>query len=159
MDEHRISRALGLSYFYLRFRPRTEHEMRAYLQKKRASAHFTDEEIDAVIEKLTSDRLIDDSAFVSWFVEVKYNSRQQAEPILRRRLQVAGVPRELIDRYFQHKDRNEHEIGKSALEKRWGRWVNLPALERRRKASDFLLRRGFSYSIVQKTIAELEGRE
>ena len=154
-DEDKLYlKALNLSYFYLNFRPRTYKEIEEYLQKKAAKFKFDEKTISKAIKSLQQDNLINDQKFIEWFVEIKTTRRPISKFLIKQKLLKHGVEKQLIDEYLEKNTVDELKLAKIALEKRWLRFKNLPKKEKFQKTASFLGRRGFSYDIIKKTIAE-----
>ena len=85
--------------------------------------------------------------------------RQKSRYVLTQELLRHGIPRELADTYFSVHGINEEELAEEALKKRWPKFDLLAPKDQFSKASMFLARRGFSFEIIKKTIAEIRGRE
>lgn len=151
-----FNEVLNLAYFYLKFRPRTEKEMMNYLYKKGVKQKVPDELIQSVIEQLKEEGLIDDKKFMEQFVEERSSQKPKGIYVLRSELLRHGIPKDLIDEYFEGTKINEEELAYQALVKRWDRLHRLPKDKRFKKALDFLLRRGFSFYIAKNAIKKLE---
>lgn len=158
-DREKLLKALNLSYFYLKIRLRTEHEMRVYLTKKSKKYSFSAEIIEEAIADLKNQGLINDEEFVRWFVERKYASQKKAAFVLKRELARFGVPKNTIDAYFDENTIDEEGGAGRAISSKWRVWATLDRRTRFEKAASYLSRRGFNYDIIKKTIAEMEGRE
>lgn len=157
MDEkEQLNKALNLSYFLLKFRPRTKKEIEVYLKKKSQKHSFTPDDIQSAIQTLDEQGLIDDKEFIDWFVKSRINQKQKSEWVLKRELAQHGVQKELIGDYFQQKPIDEEAMVFKALSQRWSRWQSLSILTRFKKAADFLLRRGFKFELIKKAIAKFE---
>ncbi len=160
MDNNELfQKALNYAYFYLKFRNRTEKEISRYLEKKAKRFYWTETTISAVIKTLKEQDLIDDKKFIQWFVNQRNLFKPKSVFILKNELFKLGVAKELIDEYFSDHPQNETELAYKTLLPRWQRFFNLSSRERFKKASQFLLRRGFSFEIVKRTIAKIEGKE
>lgn len=154
-DEDRLFlKALNLSYFYLNFRPRTRKEIKEYLQKKAAKFKFDDETISKAIGSLQQDNFINDRKFIEWFVEIKTTRRPLSKFLIKQKLLKHGVEKQLIDEYLEKNVVDEFKLAKTALEKRWEKFKNLPRDERFKKTASYLGRRGFSYSIIKTLLKE-----
>lgn len=151
-----LAKAQWLSYFYLQFRPRTEHEMREYLIKKKSKHKLTDEVIDMQITSLKEEGLVNDKLFISWLVDVRSRTKQRSAMLLKRELMKHGVDKDLITGFFEDKPLDELPLALQALKVRWRRFENLDKRKRFEKAARFLQGRGFSYGIIKNAIAEME---
>lgn len=68
-----------------------------------------------------------------------------------------GIDREIIEEVvrLQVTGYSEEDLARQALEKKMKAWRNLPAQEFKKKATEFLLRRGFDYSIVKDAVENI----
>lgn len=148
-------KALNFAYFYLKFRFRTKKEVINYLHKKSKKYHFSGEVIDQVIKTLEEQELINDKKFIEWFIEQRSKSKQKGEFVLRGELIRFGIEKNLIDEYFENNRLDEEKLADEALKSRWERFKNLDKKMRFQKAAQFLLRRGFDFDIIKKTINKL----
>ncbi len=151
-----LAKAQWLSYFYLQFRPRTEHEMREYLAKKKPKHKLTEVVIDTMIQSLKDENLINDMLFISWLVDRRSRTKQRSMMLLKRELIKHGVDRDLIQTFFEEKPLDELPLALQALKVRWRRFTALDKRKRFEKAARFLQSRGFSYGIIKNAIAEME---
>lgn len=154
MDDDLIP-LLNKAYFFLKFRPRSEQEVREYLYKKVKTTHWSHEAADKIIEKLKEQELIDDEKFIDWFVRARSTLKPKGEKMLRKELLQKGISKELIDNFFSTNIVDEEKLALEILEKRWSRYNNIPSQKRFEKAVRFLMSRGFSYDICKKTIDKL----
>lgn len=146
-------------YFYLKFRPRTEKEIRDYLYKKIINTHFSRPQVEEIIEKLKEQGLIDDKKFVELYIKDRLLLKPRGEKLLKKELRAKGIRDDFIDDYFQNNSIDEEKIAKELLKKRWPRFQNLDVKKIKEKAFRFLLSRGFSYEVAKKTIEELLKKE
>ncbi len=148
-----------LAYFYLKFRLRSKKEMQDYLYKKSKTRYFSREMVDRVVLELEKKGLIDDREFVTLFIESRNKNRPKSEYILRRELARFGIDKTIIDAYFATNLVNEETLAEVALEKKWRRFAALAEPLRFQKATSFLSRRGFSFDIIKKTVANMTKKE
>ncbi len=155
-----FSRALNLSYFYLKFRLRTEKELRDYLKKKSEKFSYLNADIiDKVLMNLKEEKLIDDLAFTEWFVLQRVRSKPKGEFALKQELLRFGINKDLLDDYFLQNPLNAQQDAIKALDRRWSLYSRLEKKKRFEKAANFLLRRGFPFDVAKKTIAHKEEKE
>jgi len=150
---------LNYAHFFLRFRPRTEKEMRDYLNKKILSRYWSRDDVDRAIAVLKEQNLINDKEFVCWFVDQRKSGNPKGKFVLRGELLRYGLDKQLIDNYLSENPLDEEALANQALISRWPRFNNLSKEKRWQKASQFLLRRGFGFYIIRKTIEKLEGMD
>jgi len=150
---------LNKAYFYLKFRPRTEKEVREYLYKKIKTTHWSRDDADKIIDELKSQGLIDDKKFVELFVKDRINLKPKGKKLLTYELKKKGIDDNLIENYFFNNVLDEENLALKILKKRWSRFENLDSKKRFEKSARFLLSRGFNYGLVRKTIEICENKE
>lgn len=159
-DQHpNLQQALNHAYFYLKFRPRSKKEVTNYLSKKSEKYGWSKEVIEKAVQKLEKGRLINDSEFVSWFIESRTKSKPKSEFAMRSELFKFGIDKDLIDLYFTDNIPDEENLALRALGKKWTAFKDLPRQSRFQKATAYLGRRGFSFDIIKTALAKLEKRE
>ena len=154
MDNDLLS-LLNKSYFYLKFRPRSEKEVREYLYKKVKTTYWSHEAADKIIKKLKEQELIDDKKFIDWFVRNRTTLKPKGEKMLRSELLQKGISKELLDNFFSKNIVDEESLALQILEKRWPRYKNISPQKRFEKVIRFLMSRGFNYDVCKKTIEKL----
>jgi regulatory protein len=142
--EDAISRAKQLSFRYLSYRPRSTAEVSGYLKRK----GFDSNVVDDVIDQLRDREYLDDIAFAQYWIEQRQTHRPRGAFALRYELLQKGIPAEIVEAMVV--DVNEKDAALRAVERRTGRWKNLPKDQYWRKISGFLQRRGFSYVTISE---------
>jgi regulatory protein len=156
-EKDQIVQAMNRAYFFLKFRPRTEKEVRDYLQKKSEKFYqWSPSTIDSAIEKLKDNHYIDDSKFVEWFVNQRTTGKPKSAFALSHELQKYGIDKDTFTAFFDENPVDEENLALSALKKRWPRYQYLNKKERFQKAVTFLSSRGFKFDIIRKSIEQLE---
>lgn len=158
-DREEFLKALNYAYFYLKFRPRSKKELTDYLLKKAKRWKWPDELVQKAIAELEELGLIDDKKFIEWFVEQRSAVKPKGTFILKRKLAQFGVPKEVVDEYFDENVQDEIAMARKAISYRWNQWRGLDKRERFKKAAAFLSRRGFRYDTIKKVVADLEEKE
>ena len=142
MDEEQkkinVSRLLAFSYHYLSYRARTKTEMEQFLQKKAEQYGFTADSIESALSILETKGHINDKSYIESYIFFRSLNKQKGEYALVTELIQKGIPRKLIDEYFENNPIDENSLAGLALRKIWYRISGLPTLERTKKASDFL---------------------
>lgn len=137
---------------YLSYRPRSTAEVRRTLE----GAEFAPEAIEAALVRLAGQGYLDDAAFATYWVENRQRFRPKGEQALRQELRRAGVDKEIIDESLDGLDSSEAAY--AAAQPRANRLTVLAAEDPaafKRKLSEFLLRRGFTYDVVRDVVARL----
>lgn len=158
MDDDLIP-LLNISFFYLKFRPRTIKETREHLYKKVKTTHWSHEAVDKVIDHLIELKFLDDKLFIDYLVNSRTKTKVKGIYAIKQELNKFGVDRELIDEYFSNTEINEDELAEKILISRWDRLKTLPKQKRFEKALSLLQRRGFNFETSKKAIEELINKE
>lgn len=164
--EAAIGQLLQSIYRFFSIRARSEKEIRDYLRqisfkrKVKSEKEISDLAIDQVIDRLKKKDLINDEAFALTWTESRRRSKKLGPRALRVELMKKGIERSIIDSVLNDdvlRVDNE-KLALEALEKKLRIWKKLPTIEFRRKATSYLLRRGFDYglarSVVEKSLKE-----
>lgn len=154
-----LQKALNWAYFYLKFRSRTRKELVIYLTKKAEKYSLPQEIIEAALKELEEQHLINDAEFIQRYIDSKIHAKPKGERALRNELQRLGVEKELLDAHFDKNPSNDDKLALKALQSRWPRYALLDKQKRFEKTAGFLSRRGFSFDVIKKTIAEMEEKE
>jgi regulatory protein len=145
-DEVAFQSALRL----LNIRPRSEQEIQRSLVKK----GYSEEVIQATLERLRSGGLVDDAAFARVWVENQNLFRPRGRRALAIELRHKGIADEHI-RSALDEELDEGELAFQAAQKYARRLAGLGKIEFRNKLGQFLARRGFSYDTISPTVARI----
>ncbi len=145
-DRHRAYlaavRLLGL-------RPRSREEIERALRTKR----YEEPVIEAAVERLTVEGLIDDAEFARFWSENRTTFRPRGTRALRYELRLKGVANEDMEAALDAVD--EDEAAWAAVERKAESWRNLPEDEFKQKVLNFLARRGFNYGTANGVLKRL----
>lgn len=137
-------------------RQRSEKEVRDYLRVKKISSLAA----NSLIEKLKKKGMINDFEFAKNWTESRRRSKQKGIRAIKAELYQKGIDKEIIAEVLSQSDSvSEEELAKKAIEKKMRSWKNLPIQELKKKAFDFLMRRGFEFEISRKTIEMIFKKE
>lgn len=151
-----LSRATSLAYRYLATRARSRAELLAYLRKKE-----TPEEVaTAVIERFAADGYIDDRKFAHDYARYLTGTKGLSRYALGVELRRKGISDDdagpALDELFSGDGVDEYEVALMAARKKAGPLSGLPDREKaRRRLTDFLRRRGFSFDIIRRVLREV----
>lgn len=142
-----MEKVLQKVYRLLSWRDRSEKEIRDYLKRKT-------ENLEQILNQLKEQGYINDERFAREWVESRRRSKQKGAKAIKLELLQKGIDKEIIEKVVssQLSDVSEEQIAEKALEKKIKIWQNLEALEFRKKATDFLMRKGFEYEIVKAIV-------
>ncbi|MCF8025568.1 MAG: RecX family transcriptional regulator [Desulfobacteraceae bacterium] len=146
--EHALSRAMH----YLKFRPRSREEVRAFLEKK----GFAGTIIADTLKKLENFKYLDDAEFARAWIESRCRHRPRGEFALRHELYQKGVKEVIIDRMLA--DFQEAEPAWRAVAPKLAQWKKFQPFDLKKKIFDHLRRRGFSFetceAVYQKVLTD-----
>lgn len=147
--------AMQTALDYLGYRARTEREVR----RKLAGRDFGEAVIERTVARLVELDYLDDAAYARSYIEARFRNRGYGPQRLRTDLMRRGVARTLIDAALEAlvEDDDVLEAARTHAARRWPRLAaETDPRKRRRKLSDFLLRRGFSFDTIRRVVDELE---
>jgi regulatory protein len=131
---------------FLSYRPRSEAEVRRYLQGKAVAPTIEEE----VIERLTRAKLLDDLAFARYWVENRESFNPRGLPMLRYELRQKGLSEDTIAQALT--DLDEEESAYRVALRRGRRLAHLDQVSFRKKLGAYLLRRGFPHEVVNLAV-------
>ncbi len=141
-----INRGLGTAYRIIKYRPRSEKEIRNRLQKH----GFGDTQIDQVIEKLKEQHLLDDQKFAEFWTDQRTAFSPRSRWLVSRELGQKGIDKEIIEQAVGDIDEDSaaYDLAYKKAVK-----TNIDDYEIfRRRIGAFLQRRGFSYAVINRTV-------
>ena len=141
----------------LELRPRSERELKQKLRLK----GFTEKIIFEVTSDLKKVDLINDEKFAETWASIRLANKPMGKFLLKQELFRKGIKKELIEDVIKKsfEDEKEIDLATKLLEKRKKLFQNLEDKKVQKKLSNFLLRRGFSYDIVNKVMRLKESEE
>ena len=155
-DAPPVGDAYDAAVRYLGSRPRSVSEIKRHLRTKR----FDEVAQDTAIERLRSQKYIDDEAFARYWVEQRLRFRPKGDRALVSELMQKGVARETIDLVIGEADPNaELERARASIRRPMARWLDLEERERKRKIQQYLAARGFGYDVIEEVIARPEAED
>lgn len=164
-----FEKLLNRSYNFLSFRPRSEKEVRDYLNKKIKSQKSNlkndpDNEkankdmIYSIIEKLKEQKFLDDIEFTKWFIEQRSKIKPKALKFIIFELKQKGIDKEIVGKVIDDKEfltvsdfDKALELGKKRIE----RYRNEEPKKRYEKLVRFLASKGFDWGIIKKVIDQV----
>ncbi|OGM55999.1 hypothetical protein A3E15_03605 [Candidatus Woesebacteria bacterium RIFCSPHIGHO2_12_FULL_42_9] len=129
-------------------RPRSEREIRGWLKRKKIHESLHKD----LFDRLNHLDLVDDRKFTEWWVGQRLEFSPRAKRIIDYELRAKGIKKEVIDEVLSEVKVDEEGVAKTLLEKKSYRWKKIPKLERKKKMTEFLARKGFSWEIIVRAI-------
>ena len=142
-------RAYQQALLYLSYRTRSEKEIRQNLRKH----EIPDAIIEETLERLKNARLADDNQFAQMWVENRNTFHPRSKRALEIELRQKGLNHEAIQASLS--DVDEDALAYEAGLKRATRFKGQEWSEFRKKLSEFLARRGFSYSTIAPIVSRI----
>ena len=129
-------------------RPRSKKEINDWLNRKKVHLSIHKD----MFKRLKRLQLMNDEQFAIWWVEQRVSFRPKAIFALKYELIQKGISRDIIKKTFLKINVNELELAKRLIKEKKYRWKGLNKLDARKKMSDFLLRKGFTWEVIKKAI-------
>lgn len=163
--EAEVGKLMERMYGLFNIRRRSEKEIRDYFRKKNFELRAKNKElisdlmVEQLIKKLYQKKLLNDKEFAkAWIIS---RSKKKGMKAVISELYNKGISKEIIEEAVSSQSSGVRQelVADELLSKRWPRLQNLSPLERKKKAYEFLLRRGFEYEIVRVAVEkQLEKR-
>ena len=129
-------------------------QLRTLLLEKEFPVQVVDQMIDRFIEV----GLIDDLALAKDFTEVAVTRKSKAKSVIARELRAKHFPQEAIDAAISEIDSDsELEAAKKLAETRFRQLLKLEPEVRTRRLSSYLMRKGYSSSVVWAAVRHASG--
>ncbi len=139
-------RAFQQAMLFLSYRARSESEIRQNLRKH----EIPEPVIEQTLERLRQDGLANDNQFARAWVENRTMFRPRSRRLMAMELRQKGLNEEAVSSAVESVD--DESLAYEAAQKRATRFKGLEWNEFRKKLSDFLARRGFSYSVIAPVV-------
>jgi len=148
-DEDSRERAYQQAMLFLSYRARSLKEIRQNLKKH----EYSEGVIEDTLERLRTAGLANDNEFARAWVENRNTFRPRSKKALAIELRQKGLDDEAIQASLSNVD--EETLAYETGLKRANRLTALERSEFRKKLSEFLIRRGFSYSVVATVVSRI----
>ena len=163
--EAEVGKLMDRVYGLLSIRARSEKEIKDYLKTASYKRKLKGEEpisemvANAVIDRAIQKGLINDLDFAKAWAESRSKTRGWQR--VKQELFQKGIGREIVDELndSNHFREDEQKTAERLLEKKNRLWSNLPEMEFRRKATDYLMRRGFEYGVAKAVVESFLKKE
>ncbi len=158
LDEEKIAnlqtedsreKALQQALLFLSYRVRSENEISQNLRKH----EYTEPVIEETLERLRRDGFANDNEFARAWVENRNTFRPRGRRALTMELRQKGIDDSTIESVLE--DVDDEALAYEAGLKKAGKLKVQEWSEFRKKVSEFLVRRGFSYSVIAPIVSRL----
>ncbi len=153
------------NYFYLfnyalkllSFRPRSYQELKKKLVNYSKKKDISNQIIESVIADLGRRNLVNDEAFVKWWIEQRHGYKPKGRKIIEAELLAKGIKKDLIIKLINEKSNpnEEYELAYSIAKKKISNYRRLSLIDRKIKISNLLHRKGFEWEIIYRVIDSL----
>ncbi len=148
-----VRKAFNKSLHYLGFRMRSEYEVK----KKLLDAEYGEAVVLEVIQKLHSLGFLNDESFSKALLETQKKTGKKGPRAIQQELKKKGIDKklqkEVLDTYTEE---DQTQIAQALAEKIANQQSSKTPRQVKQKIQDTLLRKGYSYDIISKAIAEIE---
>jgi regulatory protein len=134
----------GLALRYAAMRPRSEWEVRSYLQRKKASPALADK----ILNKLRKFEFINDENFAKTWIENRRRLKPSSQRKLQQELLAKHIDEETIHRVLAEEGAEEQAALKSLIAKKRARYPDT------QKLMQYLARQGFRYDDIKSALEE-----
>lgn len=148
-SEENRSYAFNYSLKYLSYRARSVKEVYDYLLRK----NFVKHTIDAVIQKLTDLKFLDDEEFAKAWIESRQKYKGKSKYILKNELRLKGLSEDIIEPLLKEAQ-DDLETARILFDKKKKILGKFPQQEFKKKMGLFLQRKGFSFEVITKLLRE-----
>lgn len=146
---HTSSKCYNCSLRYLAIRPRSIYEVKQYLAFRKG---YSEEDVEYAIGKLISQKYLDDKDFAQLWVNNRLSLAPRPLSIIKLELLKKGVEKHIVDECLEEVD-SEMEL-KSVCELACKRYRQ-NKYQDKQKLTEFLARRGYNYSLIQRAFEQL----
>ncbi len=148
-NNHTSQHCLNAAYRYLSYRPRSEGEMRQRLNQR----GFDHETVGKTITKLKEQKLIDDYAFARFWKDNRLSFKPKSKRLIEQELAHKMVAPEIVEQVTENiaDMDNACKLGRRRLHN----LANLDYPDFKRRLSNYLSYRGFTYEVIKSTVALL----
>lgn len=163
--EAEVGKLMERMYRLFNVRQRSEKEVRDYFRRlnfKRKIEQWDQVSglvVGQVVERLKSKGMINDEIFARSWVDARRRSKRKGLIALKVELTQKGVDRETINQVLSEEVVDEEKMARESLEKKLKSWQNLPKIEFKKKAYQYLLRQGFEYGIITNVVEKIGKKE
>jgi len=153
-DEYNYGKTVA--YKFLSYKPRSIKEVKNKLTYKKISK----QSVEKIIEHLKKYQFLNDESYAKMYLEQKTNSKGMGKSMVTFKMIDKGIDKEMITKVIEenYPEDKQIEVGKKLLEKYLKKKQKIEDKnELKRKCSQYLFSRGFSYSVIGKILEIPEG--
>lgn len=145
----RFRRCLDAATRYLSYRPRSEAELRGRLWRR----GFDGNSVEAVLQRLKEQGLVDDLAFAQFWRDNREHFSPRSQWLTQRELKAKGVADDIIGQVTDAADDDDSAYRAAAGKLRSLSQTDYQGFHRR--LGSYLRRHGFSYEVIGRTVKRI----
>ncbi|MGI2329550.1 recombination regulator RecX [Planococcus sp. YIM B11945] len=151
--DDQVRKSFNSALNYLSFRMRSEGEVRQKLKEK----EYGDAVIDEAVKKLYTLNFLDDRAFSEALMRTQMASGKKGPRAIQQDMAKKGIDKQMQkDVLDSYSEEEQLEIARGLAEKLAAKEKNKTPNQIKQKITDLLLRKGYSYSLINQAIEGLE---
>lgn len=139
---------------FLKFRSRSEKEVRDKLKEKKASSEI----IERIIATLTKQKFLNDREFARLWVRQRITFKPKSKRIIALELRQKGIDKDLINDVLldpgEDQEVNDLAQAKKLVSSKIHKYKGMQRQEVYQKLGGFLARRGFNWDTIRQSIDE-----
>ncbi|MEP0549169.1 MAG: RecX family transcriptional regulator [Rhodothermales bacterium] len=158
LDQEERLKAKAAALDYIAYQARTEQEVRQKLTRK----GFAEPIAEEAVARMRELGYLDDVAYARAYARGRLSGRGHGPQRIRADLMRRGIARPTIDAVLDDLVETD-DLRETALHHGRKRWIRLQReddpYKRRKKLSDFLMRRGYDFDLIRSVVETLEAEE
>ncbi len=139
---------LSIAFKRLARRPLTVMQLREIFDKREVPLELQ----DSAIKKLIEMKLLNDFEYACAFIRTRNLIKPKPKKVLALELSRKGIDTETVQKALKEIGVDEVAAAKNLYEKNKWRWESLEAAVSKRKAQEFLARKGFGWDVVKSIV-------
>lgn len=147
-ETSKLDKAYNMTLALIARRPRSEWEVHDYLKRK----HYEQPIIEAILNRLTVNKLIDDLVFARMWVENRRLLKATSKRRLRQELRQKRVSDDHIDQVLDEDETDDREVLRELVKRK----RKQPKYQDNLKLMQYLSRQGYNYDDIKSVIASDE---
>jgi len=148
LEQRKAAKEKALRLLAVRARSRKE------LTDRLLRAKYSQETVDWVLQELERLGLVDDTQFAVMFARSRMITKPEGSFLLRQELKQKGLTDDIIEKAVAeaYKEKSESQVAWELAQKRKKSLQSVEEIKAKKRLSDFLLRRGFHWDVVNDII-------
>ena len=129
-------------------RPRSVKEIETWMKKHQTPGTIQKD----LFGRLSQLELVGDERFAKWWVGQRIEFKKKSKREIVQELRIKGIDKEIIEEVMEELPIDDISSAKQLLEKYSYKWGKFDPPTAKRKKSEYLARKGFSWEIIKKLI-------